>query len=63
MTRPVGRPLGVKDRVTRKEMEGRSYNKDGNHYVHSDSGCPNATEYLKRQSRCLQCPFTRCIYG
>jgi len=62
MTRPVGRPPGIKDKGPRKKMEGRG-KPDSEAYRYADSGCPRATEYLNRQSSCLSCPFGRCQYG
>lgn len=28
---------------------------------HPDVGCKEATKHLSRQSRCLLCPFTKCL--
>ena len=29
-------------------------------YYHVDTGCSKATKHLKKQSRCLECPFKDC---
>lgn len=31
-------------------------------YSGADSGCKVATEYLGRQSSCLDCPLRKCVY-
>jgi len=30
--------------------------------VPTDTGCQYATEYLGRQSSCLDCPFSECVF-
>ena len=35
-------------------------NKDGKSYREPDSGCEQATKFLKEQSSCFNCPFVIC---
>ncbi len=46
---------------TVKEIQKRQYKTDGLAYLLNDSGCELASQYLGRPSRCLECPFGKCI--
>lgn len=37
-------------------------NKDSENYCYFDSGCKEASQFLKKQSSCLNCPFNECLY-
>lgn len=30
-------------------------------YLYEDRGCATATAHLGRQSKCLECPFEKCV--
>ncbi len=36
---------------------------DRHNYIGAESGCGPASFELGRQSRCLECPFKKCIIG
>ena len=55
----MARPRGVIESSPRKQMTGRG-STDGESYLLSDSGCGEATHYLKEPSLCLGCPFPEC---
>lgn len=46
---------------TVKEIQGRQYETDSEGYRDYDSGCYIASRYLGKASRCLKCPFGKCI--
>lgn len=37
------------------------YPTDQQSYFLPDSGCQVASKYLARQSRCIDCPFSKCV--
>lgn len=47
--------------TTVKEIQKRRYKTDGQAYLLNDSGCELASQCLGRPSRCLECPFGKCI--
>lgn len=46
---------------TVKETQRRQYETDGEGYRLHDSGCYMASRYIGEASRCLKCPFGKCI--
>ena len=56
----MGRPFGVRDSKPRM-YQGKLRSKDNESYNLSDSGSREATDYLKHQSLCLECPFPECL--
>ena len=37
------------------------YKTDAKNYAEIDSGCRDASNYLRMQSKCTECPFKRCL--
>ena len=53
----MARPKGA---INRNKRSRKSENRDAETYSYSDSGCRKATEYMGRQSMCLECTFGEC---
>lgn len=44
-----------------KEIQKRQHKTDGQAYLLKDSGCDLASQCLGEPSKCLECPFGKCI--
>ena len=59
MSNLSGRPKGIIESEPRKQMA-RRCSTDSEAYGGANSGCVDATLYLKHSSLCLECPFQEC---
>ena len=58
----MARPKDIIEHKPRKRRISSNGSTDGESYLLSNSGCREATRYLKHPSRCISCPFLECIF-